>query len=201
MEDNHNEKINKIIGHRFGRLTVIGASVNGDVLMCKCSCGAVIKATFSDVYDCKVLSCPDCEVCNRDNRKRIVLEYGSLTDYDYASDGVKTCSYCGKPSVYARGLCKACHSRSCKNGDLLSRYVPQDKTERYYAVKRAKRENKRAERVSAISAPRCHYGNEHYEEMRRMYVEDGMTYAQIADKFGLSRQRVYQCLHKQYKRY
>ena len=35
------------------------------------------------------------------------------------------------------------------------------------------------------------------DEMRNLYLE-GYTYQQIADKYGVTRQRVYQILHKVY---
>lgn len=36
--------------------------------------------------------------------------------------------------------------------------------------------------------------NDRHKEMARLYVEDGLTYQQIADQYGISRQRVGQVL-------
>lgn len=194
-ENTINTTTDKLIGHRFGRLQVI-SSFDQESVLCQCSCGTQVIVNKDDLLSCKVLACRNCSVY-RDTRKRVVLEYGSLTDYDYASDGIKTCSYCGLPRVYARGLCKSCCIRLSKNG--TPNYVIQDKGERDEAARllaSARRFNARVASFQPSSAVGNFRRAHDFDEIKRMYAEEGLTYQQIGERLGVSRQRVYQLLHK-----
>lgn len=199
-ENTINAATDKLIGHRFGRLQVISSfdqeSVSGPSYLCQCSCGTHVIVSRDDLLSCKVLACSNCSVY-RDTRKRVVLEYGTLTDYDYAADGIKTCSYCGLPHVYAKGLCKSCCYRLSKNG--IPDYVLQNKGERDEAARLLASERRFNARVASFQ-PSSAVGNfrraHDFDEIKRMYAEEGLTYQQIGERLGVSRQRVYQLLHK-----
>lgn len=189
---------------RFGRLTVQGGDEFGASYICRCSCGNTLVVKKNDLLSCRVLSCGQCQPKNNKAFTRSVFnEYGSVTDFDYGPD-VKTCSYCGRPEVWARGLCKNCYARYHVNKkNLLKIGYDGDDIDEYalkympFGSKRSSgkvhSKHSRAESLSPSSS------NKNAEEMLRLYTECNMTYAQIANVFGISRQRVYQILHSNSK--
>lgn len=190
-------------GTRFGRLTVVSQNDDG-VCECVCSCGKGLSFLVpeEDLVSMRVLTCHNCGIAPHYLRKTIIDEYGSLSSFDYASAGIRVCSCCGFPEVYAKGLCRNCYGRLASKGTL--EYMSDAEIE----ARRESRKNRLSrledrdkseyeKRVSEISLPRR---RSEAEEMRRMYIEDGLTYKQIGAVYGLSRQRVHQILHTKHKR-
>lgn len=191
-----------IIGHRFGLYTVTSrcVSINEDNF----SSEPTYVVTYgededalvsqSDLLACRFLSrkgCFDSSSNPRTIRRYCVKNYGSLTDFDYAKYGIETCSYCGLPFVYAKGLCRPCHSRAHTRVGLEYQAddAPHNKLTRL-SKDSPEYEVKAAMLMLSKSAP-------YADEMRNLYLE-GYTYQQIANKYGITRQRVYQILHKVY---
>lgn len=188
-----------IIGHRFGLLYVIEKKTDAEdaedaepqyLVKSESEPSSPVLISQSDLLMCKYLTAPF-QKDSRTTRRYCVKEYGALTDFDYAKYGVEVCSYCGHPVVYAKGLCRNCTARSRTRVGLeylsvdephnkLTR-IPKDSPE--YNVKTAML-------MLSKSAP-------YADEMRNLYLE-GYTYQQIADKYKVTRQRVYQILHKVY---
>jgi hypothetical protein len=185
-----------IIGHRFGLLYVVGKKTDDaedaePQYLVRCndeSAPALISQ--SDLLMCKYLTAPF-QKDSRTTRRYCVKEYGALTDFDYAKYGIEVCSYCGHPVVYAKGLCRNCTARSRTRVGLeyLSVDEPHNKLTRI-PKDSPEYEVKAAMLMLSKSAP-------YADEMRNLYLE-GYTYQQIADKYGVTRQRVYQILHKVY---
>lgn len=196
-----------IIGHRFGIHTVVArcdVGEGGDAEPTYViECGRAADCEYdnnraivfqSDLLLLKFFSdvlCSKCNISPKHIRRYCVKEYGSLTDFDYAKYGVETCSYCGCPLVYAKGLCRNCTARSRTRVGLeyLSVDEPHNKLTRI-PKDSPEYEVKTAMLMLSKSAP-------YADEMHNLYLE-GYTYQQIADKYGVTRQRVYQILHKVY---
>lgn len=186
-----------IIGHRFGLYTVTsrcasvneGNSVTEPTYVVTYGEGEDAFISQSDLLACRFLSRKDGNPPTI--RRYCVKNYGSLTNFDYAKYGIETCSYCGLPSVYAKGLCRPCHSRAHTRVGLEYQAddAPHNKLTRL-SKDSPEYEVKKAMLMLSKSAP-------YADEMRNLYL-DGYTYQQIANKYGVTRQRVYQILHKVY---
>ena len=192
--------MSEIIGHRFGFLTVVKAMSDDDYL-CRCNkCGKEIIVNKNDLLSCKVLFCKDCAPAQNRVRKLIIQTYGSFTDYDYASDGIEVCHVCGLPKIYEnvkpRKLCRSCYVRINRNNGSPD-FVVKDKIKREKLNQLAERERRFNERVENFKPSRS---NKNVDEIRRLYAVEGKTYQEIGDILGISRQRVYQIMHKEYKR-
>lgn len=193
-----------IIGHRFGVATVVERVNNDKLFRCKCECGEEFFAYQGELLACAKLYCgfDSCSVLHNDRTVAayVIKKYGvgNLTDFDYAKYGIATCSYCGFPQVWAKGLCMNCYTRMKSCGHLEYVDIAIDPNARRNRIANlTPTDPLYTARVESLSPSKCH---KDAAEMKRLYVEDGLTYEQIGDRFGVSRQRVYQLLHTKYKR-
>lgn len=191
-------------GTRFGRLTVVSQNEADGVCECICSCGKgpSFLVPEEDLVSMRVVACHNCGITPHYLRKTLIDEYGSLSSFDYESAGIPVCSCCGFPEVYAKGLCCACYGRLVSKGTLEYMSDAEIEARRQSRKNRLSRlkDRDKAEyekRVSDISLP---LSRPEAKDMRKMYIEDGLTYEQIGAVYGITRQRAYQILHTKRKR-
>lgn len=173
-------KNENIVGKRFGRFTVTKL-LHNYTFECVSDAGEIVTIAKGDLLSLSFLAWYD--------RKYCVLKYGAVTDYDYEGL-VKCCSYCGAPDVYGRTLCRNCYSRSLTTGKVEYTAIPEP-------VKPEKAKIRREASAKTFSLARKHPDA---KKMADLYYTDGLTYQQIADRYGISRQRVHAILHTKYKR-
>ena len=191
-----------IVGHRFGTATCVRYVPNSKASFeCVCECGNHFTAPRSALIYGRIRSCPNCSATNKRTssvskfHKYIIDKYGSITDY-VPNDNVH-CSYCGSPFIYnkKRQLCRTCNQRFNRNGS--PEYIVRDTsqptaTELKIAASRERGQlRKEQARQSLDIMPNSPLAT----QMADMYLNQNMSYQQIADHFNCSRQYVHSLLH------
>lgn len=186
-----------VVGHRFGTIHCIKHVPNSRASFeCVCDCGNHFVTHRSALIYGRVFSCPECAAKNRFNsikvHAHIIEKYGSVTDYVPDSSSDSHCSYCGSPLIYnkKRQLCRTCNSRFNRNGS--PEYVVRNlcETKRKQAQERGQLRKEQA-RQSLDIMPNSPLAT----QMADMYLNQNMSYQQIADAFNCSRQYVHSLLH------
>lgn len=205
--------LNEVIGKKFGSLTIIGLSddqkipvevrdgeIKTDKLSavrftCRCECGELTDRAYSSLFyqgQRNNQKCIKCAKVGKPAKEKVLKE----------------CVVCGKMSyIYAKGMCRNCYGRYKYNGDKIVEH---------YSVLCAKKRAEKAERVNQELKERLGYPKHKWaqikdlldkkdliyksklqEEIFNLYLNNpNETFASIASKYKLSRQRVHAMITK-----
>lgn len=191
-----------VVGHRFGTITCVRHIPNSKASFeCVCECGNHFAVPRSALIYGRVFSCPECAKKNRFNsiktHARIIEKYGSVTDYVPDSSSDLHCTYCGSPLIYnkKRQLCRTCNQRFNRNGS--PEYIVRDTSQPTATELKiaASRERGQIRKEQARQSLDIMPNNPLATQMADMYLNQNMSYQQIADHFNCSRQYVHSLLH------
>lgn len=166
-------------GDKFGKLTVRCLSGVDDnyrkFYLCDCECGNEVIVSQQGLLKDNATSCG----CIKDPPQRIMKMSPKRHD--------SVCTYCGKPQHYAKGLCQACYARLMRTGSLEYK----EKKPKVIHDKRIKNRAYLSETLVWKT------------EKEKMLIEglaENLTYREIGDKLGVTKQRIDQMIRTMCKR-